>query len=37
MWELQNWDNIIINKDPHAKVLMQGNQTMTAVALGMIA
>ena len=37
MRKLQNWDKIIVNQDPHGKILMEGNQTMTAVALGMIA
>jgi len=34
---LKNWKEIAINKDEHCKMLMKGNQTMAAVALGMIA
>ena len=34
---LKNWKEIEINKDEHVKMLMKGNQTMAAVALGMIA
>ena len=34
---LKNWKEIAINKDEHVKMLMKGNQTMAAVALGMIA
>ena len=33
---LRNWNQIAINKDTHGKLLMGGNQTMTAIALGMI-
>ena len=33
---LKNWNQIAINKDTHGKLLMGGNQTMTAIALGMI-
>ena len=33
---LRNWKSIAINKDTQGKLLMAGNQTMTAIALGMV-
>ena len=34
--KLKNWNQISINKDIQGKLLMDGNQTMTAIALGMV-
>ena len=34
---LKKWNEIAVNKDFNGKMLIRGNQPMTALALGMVA